>query len=148
MDVRDMQVVEAQIIHDDDPSPAQFIRIKAELDLDLGRAQVSLWAANADGSPKGDRPFATAMVWYYPDTQDWRTEWQTASHLVSSRIDALWTSTSQGKASALSRRATYQLFANVVDYSPRYQGMQRAALDSDALEAAASVVLDADRHGT
>ncbi|KAK4169877.1 putative beta-ketoacyl synthase domain-containing protein [Cladorrhinum sp. PSN259] len=148
MDVRDMQVVEAQLINDDDPSPNQFISIEADLNLDLGRTQVSLWAANADGSPKGDRPFATATVWYYPDAQQWRTEWQTASHLVGSRIDTLWNSTSEGKASALSRQATYQLFANVVDYDVRYQGMRRAAVDSDALEAASDIVLDADRHGT
>ena len=148
MDVRDMQVVEAQLISEDDPSPPQFIRIEADLDLSLGRTQVSLWAANPDGNPKADRPFATAVVWYYPDAQGWRSEWQTASHLVSSRIDTLWDSTSEGNASALSRQATYQLFANVVDYDVRYQAMRRAALDSDALEAAADVVLDADRHGT
>ncbi|KAK4206967.1 putative beta-ketoacyl synthase domain-containing protein [Rhypophila decipiens] len=148
MDVRDMQVVEAQLIDDQDPSPSQFIRIEAELSLDLGRTQVRLWAAHCDGSPKSDRAFATAVVWYYPDTQDWQTEWQTASHLVGSRIETLWDSTSQGKVSALSRQATYQLFANVVDYDIRYQGMRRAALDSDALEAAADVVLDDDRHGT
>lgn len=89
-----------------------------------------------------------ALVWYYPGAQDWRAEWQTASHLVGSRIDALWDSaTSEGKASALSRRATYQLFTNVVDYDARYQAMRRAALDPDALEAAADVVLGADRHG-
>ncbi|KAK4182884.1 hypothetical protein QBC35DRAFT_139663 [Podospora australis] len=148
MDVRDMQVVEAQLINDDDPSPSQFIRIEADLDLVLGRTQVSLWRSSADGSPQADRPFATATVWYYPDAQDWRTEWQTASYLVDTRIDALWKSTSEGKASALSRQATYQLFANVVDYDVRYQGMRRAAVDSDTLEAAADIVLDADRHGT
>ncbi|KAM7194536.1 hypothetical protein V8F20_007892 [Naviculisporaceae sp. PSN 640] len=150
MDVRDMQVVEAQLIDDHDPSASQFIRIEAEFDLDQGRTQVALWSAHSDGSPKSDRAFATAVVWYYPDTQEWQTEWQTASHLVGSRIDALWDSTTSatGKVSALSRQATYQLFANVVDYDIRYQGMRRAALDSDALEAAADVVLDADRHGT
>ncbi|KAK3903617.1 hypothetical protein C8A05DRAFT_14423 [Staphylotrichum tortipilum] len=148
MDVRDMQVVEAQLISEDDSSPPQFIRIEAELDLSLGRTQVALWVANPDGSPKADRAFATAVVWYYQDAQDWHTEWQTASHLVSSRIDTLWDSTLEGKASALSRQATYHLFANVVDYDIRYQAMRRAALDSDVLEAAADVVLDADRHGT
>ncbi|KAM7213693.1 putative beta-ketoacyl synthase domain containing protein [Rhypophila decipiens] len=133
MDVRDMQVVEAQLIDDQDPSPSQVIRIEAELSLDLGRTQVGLRAGHSDGSPKSDRAFATAV---------------TASHLVGSRIETLWDSTSQGKVSALSRQATYQLFANVVDYDIRYQGMRRAALDSDALEAAADVVLDDDRHGT
>ncbi|KAM7194805.1 putative PKS-like enzyme [Rhypophila sp. PSN 637] len=136
MDVRDMQVVEAQLIDDQDPSPSQFIRIEAELSLDLGRTQVGLWAAHFDGSPKSDRTFATAVVWYYPDPQDWQAERQTASHLVGSRVDTLWDSTSQDKVSALSRQATYQL------------AMRRAALASDALEAAVDVTLDNDRHGT
>lgn len=143
-----MQVVEAQLISEEEPSPPQFIKIEVELDLSLDRTQVSLWVANRDGSPKSDRAFATAVVWYYPDAHGWRTGWQAASHLVGSRINALWDATFDGNASALSRQATYQLFANVVDYDTRYQAMRRAALDSDALEATAEVVLDADRHGT
>lgn len=153
MEVRGMQVVEAQLISEDEPSPPQFIRIEAELDLSGGpKTRVSLWTADADGSRKANRPFATATVLYFLNAgPKWRAEWQTASHLVSSRTDALWASAASphGKASALSRWATYQLFANVVDYDPRYQAIQRAALDSDALEAAADVVLDGpDRHGT
>ncbi|KAL8281761.1 hypothetical protein RB597_009465 [Gaeumannomyces tritici] len=178
MDVRDMRVVAAQLIaeeeeNDGDPAaspPAQqLIRIEAGLDLSLGRTNVGLWTCRADGSrDPADRAFATAVVWYYPDDgsaamarQDWAAEWRTAAHLVGSRIDALWDSTtaaatgsgeagggaSTSTSSALSNRATYELFANIVDYGPQYRAMRRVALDPDALEAAADVTLDDDRHG-
>ena len=96
---------------------------------------------------------------YYEDPEAWQAEWQMTSHLIASRIDAMWTAASDRqvlsspaagheRVSVLSQGAAYRLFANVVDYGARYRGMRRVALVEDALEAAADVVLDADRHGT
>lgn len=160
MDLRNMEVIEAQVVSDEDPSPgsamAQFIRVEALLDMCRGQTQVSYFAASSDGARKTDQAFATAVI-YYEDLKIWQAEWQMASHLVASRIDAIWNATydrqiasqaNQDRVSVLSHGTVYELFANIVDYGVRYRGMHRVALVEDALEATADVVLDTDRHGT
>ncbi|EFX04268.1 polyketide synthase [Grosmannia clavigera kw1407] len=160
MDVREMEVVEAQVVSDEDPSPGstpvQFIRVEALLDMSRGQTQVSFYSANPDGTRKTDQAFATSVV-CYEDLKTWQAEWQMASYLVASRIDAVWNATSdrqvlsrasRERVSVLSQGAAYHLFANIVDYGVRYRGMHRVALIEDALEATADVVLNADRHGT
>ncbi|ORY71359.1 uncharacterized protein BCR38DRAFT_416564 [Pseudomassariella vexata] len=158
MDVRNMEVVEAQVVHDEESRaslPAQFIQVEGALDMSYRKARVSIYAANADGTRKAERAFATAVV-CYEDAQMWQAEWQIASHLVSARADLLWKAAAGGhggsidnsRVSILSQSAVYQLFANVVEYGARYRGMQRLALDEDAQEATADILLNADRHGT
>jgi asperthecin polyketide synthase len=156
MDVRDMEVLEAQVLPETvspESQPAQFILIEGVLDMSQRRTRIHLYTAGAEGTRKTDRAFATATV-YYEDAQAWQAEWQLTSHLVTTRADLLWKAATSGDASdtgrvsRLSRGAAYQLFANVVDYGTRYRGMQRVALDEDAQEATADIMLDRDRHGT
>ncbi|RYP11698.1 hypothetical protein DL767_011019 [Monosporascus sp. MG133] len=156
MDVRNMEVVEAQVLHHEAPlasTPAQFIQIEGVLDISQRQTQVSLYAASVDGTRKTDKAFATATV-CYEDGQTWQAEWQMSSHLVAARANSMWKAAAGGdlsdnsRVSILSKSAVYQLFANVVDYGAQYRGMQRAALAEDTQEATADIMLDVDRHGT
>lgn len=158
MNVKDMQVLEAQVLHDEDSS--HFIQIQGVLDMSLKQTQVTIYAANTDGTRKTDKAFAMATV-CYEDAQQWQAEWQIASHLVATRARSLWklasdsgaddyddTSNNSSRVSKLSSGAVYQLFANVVDYGRRYRGMQRVALAEGSQEATADILLDDSRHGT
>lgn len=156
MDVRNMEVLEAQVLHDTaspELAPAQFIQAEGVLDMSQRQTQVSLYVSNADGTRKTNKAFATATV-CYEDAQTWQAEWQIASHLVASRANSLWKAaagediSANNRVSRLSQGAVYQLFANVVDYGARYRGMQRVALAEDTQEATADIMLDIDRHGT
>ncbi|RYP07614.1 hypothetical protein DL764_002392 [Monosporascus ibericus] len=156
MDVRNMEVVEAQVLHHEAPlasTPAQFIQIEGVLDISQRQTQVSLYAAGVDGTHKTDKAFATATV-CYEDGETWQAEWQMSSHLVAARANSLWKVAAGGdisdnnRVSRLSQSAVYQLFANVVDYGAHYRGMQRAALAEDTQEATADIMLGVDRHGT
>ncbi|PHH66065.1 hypothetical protein CDD81_590 [Ophiocordyceps australis] len=150
MNVRDMTVLEAQIIHQDPAQAAmQFIQIQAVLDLAAQQTQVSLFTADASGLCKSEKAFATAVV-CYEDAQTWQAEWQTAAHLIASRSDSLWhaASAESSSVSRFSQSVAYHLFANVVDYGPQYRGMQRVALAEETQEATADIVLSNDRHGT
>lgn len=131
MNVKNMQVLEAQVLHDGDSS--YFIQIQGDLDMSLRQTQVTLYAASPDGSRRTDKAFAMATV-CYEDAQHWHAEWQTVSHLVATRSRSLWqdASNDSSRVSRLSRGAVYQLFANVVAYAPRYRGMQRAALAEES----------------
>ncbi|KAL4976029.1 hypothetical protein BDW66DRAFT_166766 [Aspergillus desertorum] len=152
MDVKDMEVLEAQVLH---PEMSQFIQIVGVMDLSQRQTAVRLYAASRDGTRITDKPFATATV-RYEEAQGWQDQWQMASHLVAARANSLWqmaagggdNGTDNSRVSNFSRSIAYQLFANVVDYGARYRGMQRVALSEDALEATADIVLDEDRHGT
>ncbi|KAK8134771.1 hypothetical protein PG984_006783 [Apiospora sp. TS-2023a] len=116
VDLRDMEVVEAQMLPEGDPlssagssvpPPARFVRVEALLDLSLGQSQVSLYAAaRADGTPQAaGRAFATATVgYYYQDAQAWQAEGQTVARLVASRIDAIWGAAAASASDVRSRR--------------------------------------------
>lgn len=151
-----MEVVEAQILNNQTSSesaPAQFIQAEGVLDMLQRQTRISLYTSNPDGTRKSDKAFATATI-FYEDAQTWQAEWKIASHLVSSRAHSLWKAgasdelSTNSRVSRLSQSAAYQLFANVVDYSERYRGMQRVALAEDTQEATADIILDIDRHGT
>ncbi|KAL4738165.1 hypothetical protein BDV11DRAFT_216124 [Aspergillus similis] len=151
MDVKDMEVFEAQVLH---PEASQFIQIEGVLDLSQKQTAVRLYTANSNGTRNTDKPFATATV-CYDEAQAWQDQWQMTSHLVAARANSLWEMAAGGdngpetsRASSFSQRIAYQLFANVVDYGTGYRGMQRVALCEDTLEATADIVLDKDRHGT
>ncbi|KAK0757387.1 hypothetical protein N5P37_010109 [Trichoderma harzianum] len=156
MDVRNMEVVEAQVLYDQKSSesaPPHFIQAEGVLDMSHKQTQISLYTANPDGTHKSDKAFATATV-VYEDAQTWQSEWQIASHLVVARTNSLWKAaagedlSTNSRVSRLSQSAVYQLFANVVDYGERYRGMQRVALAEDTQEATADITLDIDHHGT
>ncbi|KAL6856714.1 polyketide synthase [Trichoderma novae-zelandiae] len=156
MDIRDMEVLEGQVLHDQtssDQTPEQFIQAEGVLDLPKGQTQISLYTARADGTRKTEKPFATATV-CYEDVQTWQAEWQMASHLVATRADSLWEAaagketSNNSRVSRLSQGTVYQLFANVVDYGGRYRGMRSVALAEETQEATADIVLDVEPHGT
>ncbi|PHH68654.1 hypothetical protein CDD82_373 [Ophiocordyceps australis] len=149
INVRDMTVLEAQIIHQDPAQAAsQFIQIDAVLHLAQQQTHVSLYAADANGICKSEKPFATAVV-CYEDQHTWQTEWQTAAHLIAARSDSLWQAAADSSSvSRFSQSVAYHLFANVVDYGAQYRGMQRVALAEETQEATADIVLCNDRHGT
>lgn len=65
---------------------------------------------------------------------------------MQGRIDALSAAAIGGAASRLSRNTAYALFRNVVDYAPRYRGMETVVLSGH--EAFADVTLAPGGHGT
>ena len=79
------------------------------------------------------------------DTDSWLADWSRNAHLVTSRIESLQESAEKGRASKLSRELAYRLFANLVDWSEPFQGMQSVVLDR--MEAVADVKLSMDDRG-
>ncbi|KAL3436408.1 hypothetical protein BDV09DRAFT_184345 [Aspergillus tetrazonus] len=157
MDVKGMEVLEAQVLH---PDMSQFIQIEGVLDLPRQQTAVRRYAASANGTRNTDKPFAAASV-CYEEAQAWQDQWQMTSHLVAARANSFWEMAAGGsddnarpadrggpRVSNFFRSIAYQLFANVVDHGARYRGMQRVALSEDTLEATADIILDKDRHGT
>ena len=75
----------------------------------------------------------------------WMADWSRNTHLITSRIEYLQEAAETGRASKLSRQLAYRLFANLVDWSEVYQGMQMVFLDR--MEAYAEVQLSTKDTG-
>jgi len=100
----------------------QIIHTEAVLDLSSDRVHFRWFNVEADH-------------WYSRATIDfesadfWLADWARAAHLVTCRIDSLKELADRGKASKLSRQLAYRLFANLVDWSEVFQGMQSVVLE-------------------
>ena len=72
--------------------------------------------------------YASAAI-TFENSAAWMADWSRSTHLITSRIDYLQEAAETGRASKLSQQLTYRLFANLVDWSEVYKGMQTVFLD-------------------
>ena len=77
---------------------------------------------------EADHWYACAAI-TFENSDAWLADWSRSTHLITSRIDYLQEAAETGRASKLSRQLAYRLFANLVDWSEVYQGMQTVFLD-------------------
>lgn len=148
MNLADMVVLHGQVAKKA-KGATQLLLLEAELDLAAQHMSLS-WSNATDDGQKAttDGPFATGTI-RFEDPAAWRREWSRVQHLVQGRIDALSSAAAAGggdAASRLSRNMAYALFRNVVDYAPRYRGMETVVLSGH--EAFADVTLAPEGHGT
>ncbi|KAK4235039.1 conidial yellow pigment biosynthesis polyketide synthase [Achaetomium macrosporum] len=76
---------------------------------------------------------------YFGNLEDWQKEFDRVAYLIKSRIDALKEAEQRGIASKIGRGLAYKLFSALVDYAPRYRGMDEVILDSATCEATAKI---------
>lgn len=89
---------------------------------------------------------ATCVVNIVP-RQTWTEDWKRNVYLIQGRISSLHKNVDEGRSHKLKRGLAYKLFASLVDYESRYQGMQQVVLDSEGLEATAKVTFQVDDEG-
>ena len=133
MDVRHMEVPKPLILKPE--SSSQIARVTAKRDKGSNTVKVTYASQDGDGEIQ---EHAQCFV-DYGDGEEWMSQWAKQAYLVQSRIDSLSHAADSGKAHRLLKGIVYKLFANLVDYAPRYQGMQEVCMDSDSFEAAAKV---------
>lgn len=114
---------------------SQIIRLKASVNAITGHASLVF----SSGSDNLRLEHAKCQVFFGNGTV-WLSEWERSAYLVQSRIESLRESEMVGRASKLGRGLVYKLFGALVDYDPKYRGMEEVILDSDKLEATAHVV--------
>ncbi|AEO66245.1 polyketide synthase [Thermothielavioides terrestris NRRL 8126] len=147
--VVDLVVTEGLIANQDTTKP-QLIQVSLTID-DSGSGaptgRLEWHNAGQDGHVSSEEPpFATAAL-TFGTAAEWLTSWIPYKHLVLGRIQALRELAERGVANKFSSAMAYRLFANsLVDYAPKYRGMQSVVLHG--LEAVADVELVADRAGT
>ncbi|CAK7562716.1 MAG: Type I Iterative PKS [Sporothrix epigloea] len=141
MNVTDVEVGKTLIF--DDSTGSHILRVATTAHIDAGYATLSF----TTGVGKAKTEHATCRVVFGDGTQ-WASEFTRVNYLIRARIDALKAAEAQGKASKIGRGLAYKLFTALVDYSPRYRGMEDVILDSDSCEATATVRFQTSKDGT
>lgn len=132
MDVRDMEVHKPLLIQPG--ATKQVIIVTATLKPSSHTIEVKF--SSEDGGARQDHAHCIVDR---GDGEVWKSEWARTSYLVKSRMSQLIKDSSSGDVHKLLRPMVYKLFAALVDYDDKYQGMQEVYMDSDLLEATAKV---------
>lgn len=132
MDVREMEVHKPLIIQPGDTK--QIIRVVARQhsSSDVIRIEFS----SQDGDEVQDHAHCTVI---FGNGDEWKSSWLRNAYLIKSRMDHLVASSAVGQTHKILRPLVYKLFSVLVDYDPKYQGMEEVYLDSSLLEATANV---------
>ncbi|KAK3680667.1 polyketide synthase [Podospora appendiculata] len=140
MDIANLVVVEGLVAQKNTSVP-QLIQITITTpDITASPCTIEWHTLTNDGlSLSSPDPIATAQLHLTPAATS-LSSWSPTLHLLQSRIAALTSLANAGVASRLSHAMAYTLFAaNLVDYAPKYRGMQSVILHD--LEAFAHVTL-------
>ncbi|KKA30712.1 hypothetical protein TD95_004441 [Thielaviopsis punctulata] len=132
MNICKVEVPKTIILDEKNP---QKLRCTAVCDIKSGAASISF--TTGEGDKKTEHAHCKVE---YGDAADYLDEFDKVSYLIRSRIEHLQKAEMEGKASKIGRGLAYKLFSALVDYSPRYRGMEEVILDSDTCEATAKVV--------
>ncbi|KAH8799437.1 hypothetical protein F5884DRAFT_825301 [Xylogone sp. PMI_703] len=134
IDISNMKVPKPLIAKPDESS--QVLKVTATLNAKAGHADLIF----SSRSGKEEVEHATCQV-FFGSCKD--------AYLVQSRIDWLEDAEKYGKAHKIGRGLVYKLFSALVDYDPKYRGMQEVILYSDNMEVTSQVVFQAtEKDGT
>jgi naphtho-gamma-pyrone polyketide synthase len=145
IDVGDMKATRPLLLNNSVNS--QMLRISATADWSAKTASVVFYSANSQG--KKTTEHATCVV-RICDNSTWLQDWKRNSYLIKSRIQSLQKAVDGGDGDSTHKMKTglvYKLFSTLVDYDPRYKGIQEAVLDSNELEATAQVTFQVGDEG-
>ncbi|KAF7552262.1 hypothetical protein G7Z17_g4428 [Cylindrodendrum hubeiense] len=121
MDVCHMQIQKPLVLNS--KMSSQLFRISAVANWPESSVKVSIFNVNEKGSKIVDH--ATCTI----------------------KIKALRHAVNDGDAHRMKQAIVYRLFANIVEYSPAYQGMKEVIMDSNELEAVSTVQFQVHDQG-
>ncbi|KAB5547400.1 putative polyketide synthase [Coniochaeta sp. 2T2.1] len=134
-DICDMAVEKALVVQ---PEGSQVFRAEMDLQWSTRRGSMQIYSVDASGQRR--ELHAKCNVVFGSSTA-WREEWQRQLYLIRRSMEQLRTGVDQGSTHKLRRSLAYKLFSSVVEYGPRYQGLDEVVFDSEAQEATAVVRL-------
>lgn len=139
INIADLQVVKGLVANQKDTPQPIRVTISTS-DINTNHASLTWYNVNEDIQ------FATANL-YFDDPSQWLSSWVPFKHLVQGRIEDLERMAEAGIANRFTNSMAYLLFgANLVEYAPKYRGMQSVVMHG--LEAFADVELTKEKSGT
>lgn len=143
IEITGLEVLRGLVANNNRDTP-QLLQVSVTTaNIDFNTAALTWRTVATDGTVSD--PFATATL-FFGDAAKWLASWVPMTHLVRGRIQDLERLANMGVANRFSHNMAYQLFANsLVDYTPKYRGMQSVVLHE--MEAFADIVLSTDKGG-
>ena len=132
MEVCDMVTDKALMIHSDEP--ARLIRVTATRQRKANMVNISI--ATTSGTKVVDHAHCAVR---FGDQSEWLSHWTTEATRVQARIRYL--QSANENCERVSRSKFYRLFSHLIKYDKKYQGVQMACINMEALEATAQVRL-------
>ena len=114
----------------------QILQITITADLGKRRAQICYSSINAQGKETVVHANGTVT---FEDRSIWSSNWASTAYLIHGRIDILKDRLANGNADSVSRGLAYKIFAALVQYDKKYQGMENVILDGANFEATSLV---------
>jgi len=136
MNVRNMEVSKPYIAKSTPGGAPQLLQVSATTDLANSNTADLIFTSFA---PNGSTIEHAKCIVEYGDSDTWLAEWDRSAFLVQTRVDMLKDRMQRGDAHKILRGMAYKLFAALVDYDPKFRGMEEVILDSSQLEATAKV---------
>ena len=135
MNVGDVEVGKPLIVREGS-SESQILQVTVTADLTKNRATLRYESVDTHGKVIEVHANCTTK---FEDITSWTASWSPNTYLIEGRIEALKEKVAGNKADQISRRLAYKLFATLVQYDTKYQGMEEVILDSANFEATARV---------
>ncbi|KAL9130124.1 MAG: hypothetical protein Q9217_001598 [Psora testacea] len=138
MNVIGMEIPKPIIVPHSRPEKPQLLRIEALAEMKTGKVEVEYGTYSSETKQTDKGAKCTIK---YGDSQSWLDAWARSSYLVKKRIAALERGVQEGTTHKIFRGLAYKLFAGLVHYESKYQGMREVLLDSPELESTALLEL-------
>ena len=135
MNITHMEILKSITVPQTRPDSPKLVRIEAFVDEKKGNVTVE-YGTYSPESKKTDK--GAKCVVEFDQPQMWLDSWARSAYLVKKRMDALEKQTGTNK---IYRGLAYKLFAGLVAYESKYQGMREVLLDSQELESTAVLEL-------
>ncbi|ERF69996.1 hypothetical protein EPUS_03548 [Endocarpon pusillum Z07020] len=111
---------------------SQVVQIETNVDLTLGKAEFKI-------SSNGGKILHGRCQVMFEDAATWTAQWQRTAFLLQDRLRMLKSKMEEDEADKVGRRMAYKLFANTVDYSDKFQGMNDVIFDGPEREATSHI---------
>ncbi|KAK2057701.1 putative polyketide synthase, partial [Colletotrichum caudatum] len=143
MSVTDIEMRHALILHPNSKKPV--IRVKAVMRKNENNVAIHFSWIKFEGDKADPKEEAggTCTVQFGKE-EKWSASVNSSLFLVKARIDALRAAAREGRAHRLRKPVVYRMFAENVDYSEQFRGIDEAILDLDCRDAIAKVTLSPD----
>lgn len=135
MNCGEMEVMKPLIVQDGSTG-SQILQVTISADLSKNLAKLRYATVDTKGVETVTHATSTVT---YEDGGVWVDEWASKSYLIEGRIETLKNRLVSNKADQISRGLAYKLFAALVQYDAKYQGMEEVILDSKNFEATSRV---------
>lgn len=112
----------------------QILQLEIRADLTAKKANAVIFSTSGKNKTVHGKCTVT-----FEECSKWTEQWNRTAYLVQDRMKMLRDKMELGEADKIGRKMAYKLFAALVDYGDKFQGMRDVILDGPELEACSHV---------